>query len=72
MKTKPFYLVIGGGTSRPTVRRVTARWPSLSPGEAIVRLSLELPDTLFTHPVHTVELEADDASVAVEVLETTP
>ena len=68
MKIAPTYLVIGERKGRPAVRRATQTWPTLEPGEAFVRVSLVLPDDFLESPVHTVEIEADAITVAVEVV----
>ncbi len=74
MKTKPAYLVVAMPRNGrvPVIRRATQSWPQLDAGEAIVRISLELPDSVFEHPVVTVAVDAMETAVAVVETPETP
>lgn len=66
MKTKPFYLVVDITGRQPRADRVRASWPSLEPGEIVVRLMLEIPDSVLPN---VQEIQIDDLEalgVAVE------
>jgi hypothetical protein len=47
----------------PRIKRVAQSWPRLDPGEAIVKVSLELPDEVFHQPVVTIPVEAEQVAV---------
>jgi hypothetical protein len=63
VKTKPAYLVIRAGKRQPRIHRVTQSWPALEPGDAIVRVSLELPDDFLLNPEQVLVIPA--AALAV-------
>ena len=62
------YLVIGqhGTTGKPSVRRTTARYPSLDWNEAVIELHLEIPDDTFEAPLFTVAVDKRHIEVAIE------
>jgi hypothetical protein len=66
MKTKPAFLVVAMPTRGrvPVIRRATQSWPALDSGEAVIKISLELPDTVFEHPIVTVAVDATEVAVA--------
>jgi len=69
MKTQPAYIVIDTFGRRPTISHVRARWPTLYPGQIVVRLSLEIPDALLPQ-LQEIELDNLDAmAVAVTATE---
>jgi hypothetical protein len=47
------------------IKRSTRAWPALEAGEATVRITLELPDSVFEQPVITVAVAHDETLVAV-------
>ncbi len=62
------FLVIAKARGRePRVVRVTQNRPALAVNEAVVRLSLELPDDVFDAPLITVPVERRQVAVGVEV-----
>lgn len=63
MKTRPSYLVID--SDRRVIVRTTQRWPTLYPGEIVVRIALEIPEDLIPQ-VQTFTVEQLDAMVYVE------
>lgn len=68
MRTLPCYLVIGENRSgRLVVRRVSRSWPQLKPREALIKVAFDLPNDIIDAPVHTIEIEAEDVTVGVEV-----
>jgi hypothetical protein len=69
MKTQPAYLVLHRhrGNGKVMISRVTQRPPYLEPGEAVVKVALEIPDTILNHPVNVIEILPDDIAVAVEI-----
>ncbi len=71
MRTKAAYLVVAlpRHSQIPRIRRATQSPPALDPGEACVKVALELPDDLFTMPLNTIKIEIERAVVgeAVEI-----
>ena len=65
MKVRPAYFVINTGT-RPTVKRVSQKWPPLRPGEIVVRLALDIPDDLMPN-AQIIEIDDPDY-VAVAIV----
>lgn len=63
MRTKPAYLIID--SDRKTIVRSTQRWPTLYPGEIVVRVRLEIPDHLIPQ-VQEITVDDIDAMVRVE------
>lgn len=62
------FLVIGKKKRlEPKVRRVTQTRPQLLSDEALVRLSLDVPDDLFSAPLITVPIAKRQVAVAIEV-----
>lgn len=73
MKTRPAYVVIdmepGSGGATPLIKRTTTRWPSLEPGEIVVRLRLEIPDALLPR---TQEIVVEDVSAIARAVAAEP
>jgi hypothetical protein len=67
MNVECFLIVGKKKRAEPKVRRVTQTRPSLQPDEALIRLSLDLPDDTFAAPLITVPVEKRQVAVAVEV-----
>lgn len=66
MKTKPSYYVIRTDGRVPAVVRVTQTWPALSPGEIVLRLALDIPDSLVPQIQEIVLDDPDSMGIAVE------
>lgn len=66
MKTQPAYFVINTNGRRPRVDRVRASWPSLEPGEVILRLALDIPDSLVPQLQEIVLDDPDSMGIAIE------
>lgn len=66
LTTKPAYLVIGRrNNGQAVIKKATQSWPMLEAGEVVVRVSLDLPDSVFEHPIVTIEVDATEAATAV-------
>lgn len=66
MKTRPFYLVIDTNQPRPAVVRSRQSWPQLEPGEIVVRMTLEIPDSAMPNIQEIVIDDVDSMRYAVE------
>ena len=62
MKTRPSYLVID--TDRRVIVRTTQRWPTLYPGEIVVRVVIAIPETLIPQ-IQEFTVDELDAMVSV-------
>lgn len=67
MKTRPAYLVVDLGRTRPAIVRVTQSWPALGPEEIAVRVALDIADSL--HPVHEIEVDIASAVIGSSQIE---
>ena len=63
MRTKAAYLVIDTYGRTPTISHVRASWPRLDPGQIVIRLAVEIPDSLLPQ-AQVVEI-ADPGDLAV-------
>jgi hypothetical protein len=68
MRTKPAYLVIDTYGRTPTISHVRASWPRLEQGQIVIRVAIELPDSLLPQ-VQTISVEREDEAARVELLE---
>lgn len=67
MKTRPFYLVINSETRR--VVRSRTSWPQLEPGEIVVRLTLEIPESVIPQIQEIILDDVDAIGIAAEPVE---
>lgn len=47
--------------------RITSNRPSLQKDEAVIRLSIDVPEDIFDAPIITVPVERRQVAVAIEV-----
>ena len=62
-----FLIIAKKRGKEPRVVRVTQSRPGIYADEAMVRLSLDLPDDIFAAPLVTVPVERRKVAVGVEV-----
>ena len=70
MRTKPCYLVVDTRTAR--VRKAQQSWPSLQPGEIVVKFALDLPEWLANPPLTVTEVNERALTIGVHVIEPEP
>jgi hypothetical protein len=66
MKIETFLVIGEGSKGKPRVRKATSRYPALDVDEAVIALSLDIPDDIFDAPLFTVEVEKRQINVGIE------